>query len=218
MLEIAIAVSIMGIISGIFITKQTSMNRMMRTQKTKLNIEATTAAIASFLACNGRIPRPAHDSGIESQNTDMMVGKIPYNTLGISEKSTVDGDSFPLIYVVDPKLTVCKSIYSTEEIFDDYDIYFCEKILAQQKSIVIKNQSDENDIVAFVLDTKDNAKNHITDFDNQKIEITPSTNTFWIRRNVLLIQYLKMSPHTLHAPQRQCESTFDVMRHDDPFE
>ena len=194
LLEIAIAVSIMGIISGYFITKQISINRMMRVQKTKSNIEATTAAIASFVACNSRIPRPAlidSEDGIEAEDIKVASGKIPYNTLGIPEKNTVDGDCVPLSYIVEPELTVCQSIYAEGEL-ESRESYFCKHISTEQRLITIRNQSEKNDVVVFVLDTKNNAQHHIISGD--KIEINPSTNTFWLRRSVLLIQYLKMSP------------------------
>lgn len=59
LLEIAIALSVIGLISGFFVSKSITMGRVARERKTKNNIEIVTAALASYLAIHKRLPRPA---------------------------------------------------------------------------------------------------------------------------------------------------------------
>ncbi len=184
LLEVAIGLSIFSIISGFFITKTMTVNRAMRVQKTKNNIEIVTSALAAYLASNNRLPRPSsNNSGLES--TELCeLGTVPYNTLGIPQKNSVDGNSRPLIYVVEINLThTFSSIYESEVTISGE--YFCKPIA--DPKIKIASQSTSKDIVAFVIDTEDNKPI----FSEGGIIIKPSANTFWILRNTLLIQYIK---------------------------
>lgn len=194
LLEAAIGISIIGLISGFFITKYIVANKAVRIQKTKANIEFAVSSLAAYVAVNGRLPRPAPDSnGFESENCKVAVGKLPYNTLGISIKNATDGDAHILTYIVEPQLTTCSSIYGATGvvgIMDNRDDYFCKYI--PEPNLIIKGQDNlaVGDIVAFVIDTK-NIKYVNTD---KNVIVSPSANTFWIRRNVFLIHYLKLSP------------------------
>lgn len=196
LLEIAIGISIIGIISGFFMAKQIAVNRMVQIQKTRSNIEVAVASIVSYVANHGRIPRPADGNGIESENIGICIGTIPYNTLGISERNVVDGKGMPLKYIVEPKLTTCCGIHKNtlemKDVMDTRSNCFCDAIPLKDQKIIIKNQSQEdNDPVVFVVDTNDSK---ILKQDN-KIIITPLENTFWIRRTRLLIQYIKTNPY-----------------------
>jgi type II secretory pathway pseudopilin PulG len=209
LLEVAVALSIIGMISGFFLMKSTVANRAMSAQKTKNNIEIVTCALASYLSNNGRLPHPSADgSGFESENTTHAIGIVPFNTLGISEKNTIDGNTRPLIYVVEPAFSNSKTIYETNELAEDFH-FFCRNLFPMDRKIEIANQdqSDTQDITAFVLDTEDNRP---TVSDAGKIIVKPAANTVWIRRNLLLVQYLKASP--CQQPQKfgkQWQNTAD---------
>ena len=187
LLEIAIGISVIGLISGFFLTKGIAINRVAREQKTKNNIEIVTSSLASYLATNKRLPRPSssESNGIESENTNTTVGIVPFNTLGISEKYVIDGNGRHLIYMVEPALTAaCELIY-----FDSSSIisskYFCDSVVLPK--IKIKTNAKNDDIVAFVIDTADNPP--LT--SDEGVTVSPSVHTFWVRRNFLLIHYLK---------------------------
>lgn len=191
LLEIAIGLSIIGIMSVFFITKQLAFNRISKEHITKANIELVADAIASFVASNYRIPGPAKENGIE--NNSICIGKIPYNTLGIPEKSTLDGRGRPLTYIVELELTSCTELHqNNHNPFEQLDLRndcFCKEIL--KPKIMIKDQDSANDPVVFVIDTSDAKVSTLED----KIIVTPSANTFWIRRAMLLIHYVKTSPY-----------------------
>lgn len=187
LLEIAIGISVIGLISGFFLTRGIAINRAAREQKTKNNIEVVTSALASYLATNKRLPRPSSPErkGLESESADTAVGTVPFNTLGIAERCAIDGNGRPLIYVVEPALAdVCEAIY-----FDPNWMfppkYFCNSAIISK--IKIKSNAKNDDIVSFVIDTADNPPQ----ISDENIIISPSIHTFWVRRNFFLIHYLK---------------------------
>lgn len=197
LLEIAIGISVIGLISGFFLTRGIAIKRVAREQKTRNNIEIVTSSLASYLASNKRLPRPSSPErkGIESEVVDKAIGTVPFNTLGIAERCTIDGNGRPLIYIVEPTLTEAhESIY-----FDSSKVpfskCFCDSSFLPK--IQIKSNEKNDGIVAFVIDTSDNPP--ITTSD-EAIIISPSVHTFWVRRNFFLIHYLKGSPCEKEKP------------------
>jgi hypothetical protein len=194
-LEIAIAISVIGLISGFFITKTITLNRIARTQTTKNNVETIVIALASFVANNNRLPRPSFDGeGRESGESDMnlsnFVGKIPFYTLGIPAKTALDGDGKPLIYIVEPNLvsTEFQRIYE-KNLNDLFCDNFCGSFSPKISIDKVESLSLERNPIAFVIDTFDNPPNL-----SENINITVSKNTRWISRDALLMQYLKNAP------------------------
>ncbi|MDR1236492.1 MAG: hypothetical protein LBJ96_05825, partial [Holosporaceae bacterium] len=187
LLEIAIAVSIIGLVSGFFVTKMITTGKIMRDQITKSNIETVSIALASFVANNQRLPRPSVDESGDEKNTPEMtyVGKVPFHTLGIPMKSAADGNGKPLIYIVEATLTSdSDSIYSTPALTP----CFCKGI--PNPKILIKGMEDfKNGIIAFVIDTDDNPPTL-----SGEIRVKISKNTFWISRDGILMRFLKNSP------------------------
>ena len=187
LLEIAVALSVIGLVSGFFITKSIVANRAIRIQTTKNNIEDVKVALGAYLANYNRLPCPAHDSsGKESASRGGLaefVGTVPYATLGIPKKCAQDGNAKPLVYIVEPSLTAnFDSIY--EQTIADTE--FCRGIA----NPAIEIQGVRNllpDVIAFVIDTKQPT---ISD----KIRITPSADTAWLSRDIFLMQYLKNAP------------------------
>jgi hypothetical protein len=183
--------SVIVLISGFFITKTIMANRIMRSQITKNNIETVTAALSSYLANYNRLPLPAHDSnGYERKDptSDLAhyVGCVPYNTLGMSAKSALDGETKPLIYIVEPCLTAGFSgVYEKSEFGGEQ--YFCYPFV--DSKIEIEKITKLPDIIAFVIDTNENYP-----AISGKISVTALKNTFWITRDMLLIKYLKNCP------------------------
>jgi hypothetical protein len=188
LLEVAIALSIFGLISGFFITKTIVANKAVRSQITKNNIDTIAIALASFVANNNRLPRPTFDnSGKELTESDAslsnFVGKIPFCTLGISAKTALDGRGKPLIYIVEPALTSeFPSIHG-----NGVGTCFCDCCTS---SIYVDNVPELRwNPIAFVIDTADNYP-----AISEKISVKVSSNTHWISRDMLLMQYLKSGP------------------------
>ena len=197
LLEIAIGISILAVISGFVIRKTMTANKYMREQLTKSNIETVAMSVASFVANNKRLPRPSEtNDGIESTSSNVKFGYVPYKTLGISATVAKDGNLQSLVYIVEPNLTTnCSKIYG-----DDFDSeIFCLNIPFPKISVQ-KNSNTENsnsDVIAFAIDTSDH-KNFI----GENIVLHPTAHTFWITRDMLLMKYLKNSPCVTENPQQ----------------
>lgn len=199
LLEIAIALSVIGLVSSFFITKSITANRAARESRTRNNIEIVTAALASYLAMNKRLPRPAISGvsgtkGLESSNPRCVFGTVPYNTLGIAERNTLDGKGRPLVYLVNQELTDhFDSIYLDQnKVGDCLELpkFFCDSSILSK--IKIESHPENGDIVAFVIDTADSPLQRSE--KGTSIVVKPGPNTFWIHRNFLLIHYLKGCP------------------------
>ena len=81
LLEIAVGISILTIISGFIVRKSMAANKYIREQQTKSNINTVVISIASFVANNQRLPRPsAANDGIENEsenlNSDTFLTKL----------------------------------------------------------------------------------------------------------------------------------------------
>ncbi|MDR2107497.1 MAG: hypothetical protein LBO73_03185 [Holosporaceae bacterium] len=193
LLEIAIALSVIGLISGFFITKTIAANRAMRAQITKNNIETVTVALASFLAHCNRLPRPSPNKGgyegTETEDLTGFSGTVPFRTLGIPLKFATDGNGRPLVYAVEPGLTLnFRSIYEKST-----SACFCNEI--QSRIIVAGVLPPAGNPIAFVIDTADNSP-RVSD----RIFFRTSPNIVWIFRDMLLMKYLKSAPCRREEP------------------
>lgn len=198
LLEAAIAVSVIGLISGFFLTKGIIVSRAAQERKTRDNIEIVTSALAAYVSINKRLPRPSSPErkGIEMEEINAAaIGNVPFSTLGISERSATDGKGRRLIYAVEPELTdEFEAIYfNSEWLFPPK--YFCDSSIIPK--IKIKTNAPNKDIVAFVIDTEDNYPR----ISGESIIVTPSLHTFWVRRNFFLMHYLKGCPCDKENPE-----------------
>jgi type II secretory pathway pseudopilin PulG len=191
LLELAIAMSIIGVISGFFIKKTIAANRALRIQITKNNMETVVMALASYVSKHSRLPRPAADKTGYENNASVdaelasFVGYIPFNTLGISAKTASDGEARLLIYIVESSLTSSFDTIYEGSLFSSS--YFCYPIT--NPKIFINELKDSPDIVAFVIDTADNFPKI-----SNKIIIAMAPYTLWMSRDMILMKYLKDAP------------------------
>lgn len=186
LLEIAVGISIMGIIAGALAAYFTVYRKSGYSRATRENIETVTAALAGYLSRNSRLPRAADDnSGGEGQGGGKFV---PYKALEIPEKCAKDGEGKLLFYMVEPGLT--ENFDGIYLVNDDNSVsfsksYFCEREIAARKISLrgVKNDAD----IAFVIDTQN--KNIF--FQENNVCVNPSEYTMWITRDMLLMKYLK---------------------------
>ncbi len=197
LLEIAIGIAILTIISGAAIKKMLITKKSLNEQITKTNIDTVVIALASFVAINRRLPKPALDeNGVESVH-NCSIGFVPYKTLGLSEHIAKDGRLNSLVYIVEPSLTNSSYIYEND--IDNNS--FCNSVLNPRIKF---NSNLSSDIIAFVVDIKA----HKNIIHEQYIELQPSEYTVWVTRNVLLMKYLKNSPCERENPNNVTNQTF----------
>lgn len=204
LLEIAVGISVLAIVSGFIARRIITANKCVREQVTKSNIDTVIISIASFVANNRRLPRPAEtNNGIESDYSNIKFGYIPYKTLGISSTIAKDGNKKDFVYIVEPELTKnYAKIYGDE--FDNN--IFCKDINVPKIAI---QESPCNDVIAFAIDTKDH-KNII----GETIVIHPTAHTVWIGRNMLLMKYLRNSPCLSENSQQNSDQHLQELEDD----
>ncbi|GHT91121.1 hypothetical protein FACS1894122_02930 [Alphaproteobacteria bacterium] len=203
LLEMAIVISIVGLISGFFVTRTRMANKIMKARITKENIEIVTESLAAYVATHCRLPRPTGDdgSGLErpdSSDLQNYVGKVPFKTLGIPEKQTLDGNAHPLQYIVEQYLTKPFEIMYNENPSEDIRGSFCGKTETPKIEIDARIVNDKKDIVAFVIDATDK----LPSISSGTIYVKVSTNTKWMTRALFLARYFKGSLHYRKEPQK----------------
>jgi type II secretory pathway pseudopilin PulG len=205
LLEIAIAIAILGLIGSCFIQKSILINKSMRQKITRNNIATVSLALASFVANNNRLPRPSlNNNGVECQESESpltnAIGQVPFCTIGVAAKTALDGDGKPLIYIVEPALTGnFASIYNNSMVS-----CFCNADSARN-ILINKMPALEWNPIAFVLDTADNQPT-VSDV----VRVTISANTHWVSRDMLLMMYLKSKPCRTPAIQESPQDSSDA--------
>ena len=195
LLEIALALSVMGLISGFLVSKIIGAHRLRRVLVTKNNIETVIIALAAHVANHHRLPRPSHNNeGLEDPDAGDLaayVGSVPHGSLGLAARTTLDGDGGPLIYAVEPFLTFnFTSLRATET---DLNSNFCQPLLHPR--IIVGNQRNSPDMIAFVVATD------APTVGATAISFAVSENTVWISRDMLLMKYLGEPPAAAAAPE-----------------
>lgn len=180
--EIAIGISIMGVITGGVMSYFSISNKAIRGKITRDNIETVVMAISSFLANNHKLPKPARDCNGIADKGSGEAKFVPYVTLGITKKMASDGNNRPLYYVVEPELTE-----ETEGIYDEETgNSFCRGIVSNLLNVT----SFSKGTVAFVVD---NLECNLS-FSDANINVIPTENGMCISRDILLMKYLKGGP------------------------
>lgn len=195
LIEIAIAITVLSIITGFSVAKYGIYRKIQRERITKDNIENVTIALAAFVAKNKRLPLPSGSSGEESTTNEHM---IPYQTLGIDRKYTLDGDANPLIYIPEPFLTQNFSAIYEDDLSQKC---FCEGYNSR-----ITIQGMQHQTVAFVIGTR---KSKIS-FNQNSIHVVSDPEIFWISRDMLLVKFLKSSPCMQFSASSQKTETPDI--------
>lgn len=164
LIEVSIALLIIGIISSIGISQLKMVNKIYSSQKTHSNIEFVTKAIGAYcMAMDFKIPYPSHfksNIGQQSESMKNSFGIIPFKSLGIMEKFAKNGNGKWLLYKMNP--------------------YFCKQAtLSENRNLGIASFSTEipGDKVAFIIKSQ-NSKNEdeITIWYSEKIFLSNFTS------------------------------------------
>jgi prepilin-type N-terminal cleavage/methylation domain-containing protein len=106
LIEISIALVILGIISSISITQLNMFNRAFAIQKTHSNIDFVVKSIAAYCIANDlELPFPSHmttNIGIQNEGMKESFGLVPFKSLGIMEKFAKNGRGQWLLYKMNP--------------------------------------------------------------------------------------------------------------------
>ncbi|MCX7338617.1 MAG: type II secretion system protein [Alphaproteobacteria bacterium] len=175
LLEVAIVLCIIGVISGVGLPALTTAIKQKRIHETESNMEQITASLAAYVMQNAKLPlaaTPGASAEEAGKSGDLAHGIVPYRTIGLSERTAKDGYNRWISYGVDVHLTRTIKISDDDEqlqknadpIFapnrDPFssDRYFCGIKGGTHESLSVKNahghdviDADSHDLIAFVL-------------------------------------------------------------------
>ena len=109
LLEIALVLSILGIISAYAIPVLLQTRAAARWRETDAKIEAVMHALASYAQVERRLPNPADPAatgvGVGDEQIGRATGILPYRTLGLQASDVKDGFHHWISYSVSQSLT-----------------------------------------------------------------------------------------------------------------
>lgn len=123
LLEVALALAIVGIMAGFALPPLMQMIERGRFQKTQEHQEQAVTSLAVYALTHKKLPCPAASSdGIaQSSGSGVMQGYLPYRTLGLPEVTAKDGQGHWMTYGVEGTLTqtdVCAKILQGIQVMD----------------------------------------------------------------------------------------------------
>lgn len=124
--EIAISLFVMALIIGFFMSTGTAFLDLRKNEGTQIKLKAIEAALAGYVAVNGRLPCPANgqlavtaiNAGREDGNAggcinNQQSGVVPWVTLGLSEVDILDDWYNRITYRVGSTLIVARGMDMT---------------------------------------------------------------------------------------------------------
>lgn len=198
LIEMCIFLLILGTLSSSTLALFKIVQKNQRQNTTNDHFIQITYALANHVLRNKSLPCPANKDGVSIENcTQKIGGFVPYKTLGISKKITLDGFGRPIMYVADASLTdslMLKEINSATE--DNPNRVFCHTV--SYNPIVIKDSMKQpvkelaldinSDQIAFLL------MSNTSNFDetNFSFEFKESDQFMWITRSNFMSYYAKV--------------------------
>ncbi len=151
LLEIAIALSVLGVIAYMTMPLLNKMQQWQQVRVTNAHQEKILESLAGYVLANKRLPCPALTSNGEAQttcNTDTKAGLVPYKTLGIDEKTAKDGNYHWITYVIQPSLTSARISWVQPEadLAVDPKTVFCKT--TSEGNFAIQNEASKPCIIA----------------------------------------------------------------------
>ncbi len=168
LIEVAIAIAVMGVIFSILFPIISSMQKSLRMQKDHQKYERICFAIASYVSRNARLPTPANDTNSGESVLELDIGFIPFKTLGLSKDCTTDSSGKKIYYIPNQSLTNSQSITASTTADEGINLgycSFCGKLSQSNSKLDVRNpqgfsltdlksNTDNINPVAFVLYTE----------------------------------------------------------------
>ena len=110
LIEAAILLVILGIVSSAGIKTYTQLRMQQKVRRTHEHRDQIISALAAFVARNGRLPCPSKPGteGVEAKNGHqaciLQLGHVPYRTIMLPNAYAFDGDQKPILYAPEPQL------------------------------------------------------------------------------------------------------------------
>jgi type II secretory pathway pseudopilin PulG len=108
LIEVALSLIILGLVTSFIIPLFTSYLTLDAQRRTDQHQQQILASLANYVLRHSRLPCPAHITSTKGEALSQCrhgIGRVPYQTLGLSEKIAKDGHNHWFIYIVNPELT-----------------------------------------------------------------------------------------------------------------
>lgn len=213
LIEISLALLIIGVIAGLAIPTMRTIIKYQRTQKSESNMSFVKDALVGYLGHNRKLPCPCpDDTGVAADSCDYRnaVGYVPYRTLQISQSKASGADGKIMIYGVEPELTESFSSFSIKPEQDDELVLLPEEdekaasnrslcaLDASDKFLKVKNRNhatlaeqSDHDFIAFVLYDVAALDGAPINFQSGEFTTHDDAKILWVTRNTLMSAYLK---------------------------
>ncbi|WP_198157389.1 type II secretion system protein [Candidatus Nucleicultrix amoebiphila] len=199
LIEIAIALAIMGILASFTLPLLTLQLETRRYKKTLDHLEIVMVSLAAYLLRNGHLPCPASDIFGKAlkicDSSKLFIGYVPYHSLGISLIFANDGFYKPILYAVEPNLTQTNKLQGQQE---RSLLNYCTTTGQTLKIFDEKNESIvdlHKGFIAVVLEapqkSQKNLENSSPHFVQTKIKELESSIVKWTSRDQLISHYGK---------------------------
>lgn len=196
LIEVVIALCIIGVLSSIMLPFVKTMLSYSKITQTHRSFENVLRSLTIYASTHNRLPWPSKsiDDGLEDENSEKIIGFVPYKTLCLEKQMVFDGNKRSLIYIVNPLLTD----WRPQSELSDNDFLSIQgeskiKIFYEDGSEAIPSQ-ESSDFCALILISvpSPHTCNSFIQYDKDTLKVTiPSQNSDikvrWISRNNLVI-------------------------------
>jgi type II secretory pathway pseudopilin PulG len=125
LLEVAIALSVLGIIAYMAMPLMGKLQNWRRTNVTTNHQQQIMEAVAGYVLFNKRLPYSSANINGEA-TSGVSVGYVPFKTLGIAESVAKDGDHHWMTYAIQPNLASARIVFlQPPELRIDNKCIFC---------------------------------------------------------------------------------------------
>lgn len=166
LLEVAIAISILGIIAYMGMPLINRLQTWQHTRTTSAHQEQIMHSLGAYVLANSRLPYAAADISGKAQ-AGQTIGFVPYQTLGIPESIAKDGQHHWMTYAVEPNLASQEIVFLQDPGLSlDPKTTFCKTTTAN--ALTIKKDNDdpcitEPDFAAIVIVSHGNSGGYYLD-------------------------------------------------------
>ncbi|MDR2412328.1 MAG: type II secretion system GspH family protein [Holosporales bacterium] len=189
LLEVAIALMVLGVLSSILIGSVRTTQRHMQLRTTQERMEMIFASLAAYALRHARLPLPC-----DPQDGSSYVGKVPCQDLGLPPYVAQDGWGQAFFYAVQETLTKTKALSpEKDEIFSEGGS-FCDVVqgeLRTQELPSIEGQPNPSQLIAIVLFSSAGAFPITSPFDSSILNEERARRGIvrWVTRDVLMSSY-----------------------------
>ncbi|MDR0662040.1 MAG: type II secretion system GspH family protein [Holosporales bacterium] len=189
LLEVAIALMVLGVLSSILIGSVRTTQKHMQLRTTQERMEMIFASLAAYALRHARLPPPYNP-----QDESSCVGKVPCQDLGLPPYVAQDGWGQAFFYAVQKTLTTTEALsFENSEILSG-EKSFCDTVqgeLRAQELLSEEGQPDPSRLIAIILFSSAGVSPVTSPFEGSVLNEEKARHGIvrWVTRDVLMSSY-----------------------------